>query len=123
MAEEEDESEVIFDLQQSYNTRSKGQTSQDNRPSTSTPNVGKPAAPKVKVIPEVEYNLVDDLKRDKENISLFELLKIPSIREILPKNMILNKSREVQNNNLEICAKLYGQKNSVKRVPPFLLTF
>ena len=80
-------------------------------------------APKDKVIPEVEYNLVDDLKKEKANISLFELLKIPSIRENLPKNMILNKSREVQNNNLEMCAKLDGQNTSMKRVPPFLLNF
>ena len=76
-----------------------------------------------KVIPEVEYNLVDDLKRAKANISLFELLKIPSIRENLPKNMVLNKSREAQNNNLDVCTKPDAQKSSIKRVPPFLLTF
>ena len=123
MAEEEDKTEAIFDLQHSYNTRSKGYTSQDNPPSTSTPSAGKAAAPKDKVIPKVEYNLVDDLKRDKANISLFDILKIPYIRENLPKNMVLNKSREVQNNNMEICAKPDGQKISVDRVPPFLLNF
>ena len=100
MAEEEDETEAIFDLQHSYNTRRKGRTSQDNPPLTSTPSTRKVAASKDKVIPEVEYNLVDDLKKAKENIHLFGLLKILSIRENLPKNMVLNKSREVQNNNL-----------------------
>ena len=52
------------------------------------------AGSKDKVIFEIEYNLVDDLKKAKENIYLFELLKIPSMRENLPKNMVLNKSRE-----------------------------
>ena len=88
-----------------YNTRSKGLTSQDNPSTTSTSNVRKEVPPKEKVIPEVEYNLVDDLKRDKSNISLFEHLKIPSMRENIPKSMNLNQSREVQNNNLESCAK------------------
>ena len=67
--------------------------------------------------------MIDDLNRDKTNISLFELFKIPSMRENLPKSIILNKSREVQNNNLETCAKANSQKPSMKRVPPFLLTF
>ena len=56
-----------------------------------TPTAGKETTPKEKVIHEVEYNLVDYLKKDKENISLFELLKIPPIRENLPKSMVLNK--------------------------------
>ena len=60
----------------------------------SSQGTGKIAPIKEKVIPEVKYNLVDDLKRAKDNISLFALLKIPSLREILPKNMVLNKSRE-----------------------------
>ena len=123
MAEEENETESIFDLQHSYNTRRKCQTSQDNPLSTCAPSIGKVATLKDKVIPEVEYNLVDDLKKDKANISLFELLKIPSRRENLPKNTMLNKLKEVQNNNLEICTKLDGQNTSMKRVPPFLLTF
>ena len=45
--------------------------SQENTPSTSTPNTGKATPPKEKVIPEIEYNLVDDLKKDKGSISLF----------------------------------------------------
>ena len=80
-------------------------------------------APKDKIILEVGYNLVDDLKKDKENIYLFELLKIPSIRENLPKNIVLNKSREVQNNNLELFGKPDGQKINVKKGPPFSSNF
>ena len=123
MAKEEDEFDVIFNVQHSYNTRSKGQTYQEIPPSTSTPNVGKLVTAKQKVIPEIEYNLVDDFKKAKANISLFELLKIPSMRENIPKSMILNKSREVHNNNLEICAKPDSQNPSMKMTPPFLLIF
>ena len=75
------------------------------------------------VIPKVEYNLIDDLKRAKANISLFELLKISSVREGLPKNMVLNRSIEAQNHNLEVCTNLDSQKYATKKVPPFLLTF
>ena len=75
------------------------------------------------VIPKVEYNLIDDLKKDKADISLFELLKIPSIREFFPKNMVLNRSRETHNHNLEICTNPESQNSSTKTVPPFLLTF
>ena len=119
MTKEEDEIESIIDLQNPYNTRRKGQISQDSPPSTSNPSIGKVATSKDKVSFEIKYNLVDDLKRAKANIYLFELFKIPSIRENLPKNMVLNESREVQNNNMEFCAKPDGQKTSVKMVPLF----
>ena len=75
------------------------------------------------VIPKVEYNLIDDLKRAKANISLFELLKISSVREGLPKNMVLSRSIEAQNHNLEVCTKPKSQKSATKKLPPFLLTF
>ena len=67
--------------------------------------------------------MVDDLKRDTTNISLFELLKIASIRENIPKNMVLNKSTKVHNHNVEVCTKPDAQKFGTKRVPPFLLNF
>ena len=57
-------------------------------------------------IPEPKYNLDEYLKRVKENISLFDLLKIPSIRDSLPKSMIIKQPRETQNNNLDSYAKL-----------------
>ena len=70
MVEEEEDIEVVFDLQHSYNTRSKGLTSQDTPSMTSTQCTSKIVPPKEKVIPEVEYNLVDDLNREKDNIFL-----------------------------------------------------
>ena len=76
----ENESGSIFNVQHSYNTRSEGQTSQETPPSTSTSNKGKTTAQKETIIPEIEYNLIDDLKRDNYNISLFKLLKIPYMR-------------------------------------------
>ena len=45
------------------------------------------------------------------------------MRENLHKRMILNKSREVQNNNLKTCVKPDSPKYSMKKTPPFLLTF
>ena len=75
--EEEEEYKAIFYLQHYSNMRRRGQTLQDIPPWTSTSTAGKEATPKEKVIPELEYDLVDDLKKAKENISLFELLKIP----------------------------------------------
>ena len=71
MEEEEYESEAIFDLQHSYNSKSKYQTLHETPPSTSTPNADKATTPKEKVIPKIKYNLVDDLKNSKSNISLF----------------------------------------------------
>ena len=92
-------------------------------PKTSTQTKGKRVLIKEKVIPEIEYNRIEDLKRDKANISLFEVLKIPSIKEGLSKNMVLNRSIESQNHNLEVYIRHGSQKYSTKRIPPFLLTF
>ena len=65
------------------------------------PSKGKTKTQKDTLIPEPEYNLAQDLKRVKENISLFELLKIHSIRDSFPKIMIIKQPREAQNNNLD----------------------
>ena len=87
------------------------------------PNKGKSQLQKDTVIPEPEYNLDEDLKRVKAIISLFDLLKIPSIRYSLPKIMIIKQRRETQNNKLESYAKSNNQKPESKGIPPFLLTF
>ena len=55
--------------------RSKGLPPQDTPPTTSAHATSKIVLIKEKVILEVEYNLIDDLKMAKANISLFELLK------------------------------------------------
>ena len=35
----------------------------------------------------MEYNIVEDIKRDKENISLFEMCNMPQQKEILLKSL------------------------------------
>ena len=71
--------------------RSKGLPLQETPPTIFSQIIGKTTPIKEKVILEFEYNLIDDLKKDKADISFFELLKIPSIREFFPKNMVLNR--------------------------------
>ena len=75
----------MFDLHHTYNMRRIGFPSQDTPLTTFTQGTGKSVLVKEKEFPEVEYNLIDDLKKDKTNIYLYKLLKIPSIREILPR--------------------------------------
>ena len=67
--------------------------------------------------------MVEDLKRVKENISLFDLLKIHSIRDSFPKSMIIKQPREAQNNNLDSPPRPNHPKPRSKGTPPFLLTF
>ena len=52
MVEEEEETQDVFYLQHSYNTRSKCLTSQDNSPSTCSPKTSKTVPPK-QVIPKL----------------------------------------------------------------------
>ena len=67
--------------------------------------------------------MAEDLKRVKENISLFDLLKIPSIRDSLPKIMIIKQPQEAQNNNFDSTPRPNNPKLGSKGTPPFLLTF
>ena len=121
--EEEEEPDTIFNLQQTHNTRSKGPPSQESSPLTQAPSKGKNQTQKDTLIPEPEYNLVEDLKRVKANISLFDLLKIPSIRDSLPKIMIIKKPREIRNTNIDSTSHPNHPKLGSKGTPPFLLTF
>ena len=54
MVEEYEEPATVFNVQQYYNTRSKGQTSQESTPSSSTSNTGKATTPKETIILEIE---------------------------------------------------------------------
>ena len=99
--EEEEEPNIVFKLQHTHNTISKGPPPQESSPATQAPSKGKTQTQKDTLIPEQEYNLAKDLKRVKEKISLFDLLKIPSIRDSLPKSMIIKQPIECHNNNLD----------------------
>ena len=89
--EEEEGPNTVFNLQHTHNTRSKGPLSEESLPPTQAPSKGKTQTQKDTLILELEYNLAEDLKRVKANISLFDLLKIPSIRDSLPKSMIIKQ--------------------------------
>ena len=89
--EEEEKPDTIFNLQHTHNTRSKGPPPQESSPLTQTPRKGKAQTQKYTLIPEPKYNLAKDLKRVKANISLFDLLKIPSIRDSFLKSMIMKQ--------------------------------
>ena len=67
--------------------------------------------------------MAKDLKIFKENISLFDLLNIPSIRDSLLKSMIIKQPKESQNNNIDSSPRPNYPKPGSKGTPPFLLTF
>ena len=119
-SEEDEEPNTVFNFQHPHNTRSKGKPSQEPPPSTPVHNKGKTLPQKDTVIHEPEYNLGEDLKIVKANISLFDLLKIPSISDSLPKSVIIKRPRETQKNNLDSYAKPNHQKPKRKGILSFL---
>ena len=121
--EEEEETDTVFNLHHTHSTSSKGPPPQESSPLTQTPSKGKSQTQKYTLILEPEYNLVEDLKRVKANIYLFDLFKIPSIRDSLPKIMIIKQPQKAQNNNFDSAPRLNHPKPGSKGTPPFLLTF
>ena len=91
LEEEEEEPDIDLNLQHTENTRYKGPPPHKLTHVTQTPRKGKTQTQKDTLIPEPKYNLAKDLKRVEENISLFDILKIPSIRDSLPKSMIIKQ--------------------------------
>ena len=73
----------------------------------------------------MEYDIVEDIKRAKENISLFELCNVPQQKERLLKALEIPEEKLPTNNQLEeeeIGEASVGGKPRCK-TPPFLLTF
>ena len=76
--------------------------------------------------PQMDYDIVEDIKKVKENISLFEMCKMPQQKERLLKALEAlderlptdNQSKEEE----EIGEASVGGKSKNKH-PPFLLTF
>ena len=76
--------------------------------------------------PKIEYDIVDDIKKVRANISLFEMCKVPQQKEKLLKALeaseeglpIDNQPKEEE----EIGEASIGGKPKSKN-PPFLLTF
>ena len=145
--EQDEEVENVNVSQHPYNTRS--QTNQGNNV-TSNPNPDKNNANSKnsgtkEPITQLEYDIIDDLKKLKANISVFELLKIPCIQsqaiQSLTGNKVSkgkvvnafdrsdNKGKFTSQTNKVISPKpsqvndeLIGKK-SKSTTPPFLLTF
>ena len=73
---------------------------------------------------KMEYDIVEDIKRAKENISLFEMCNMPQQKEILLKALetLENLPTDNQPQEEEIGEASVGGKPKCK-TPPFLLTF
>jgi len=145
------EVESIHVNQHPYNTRSKDMVKNHKTPSSSQTkdvvpkskdivskqkdHTGEPKtadnSKKSSQISELDYDPIEDLKRIKENISIYELFKLPSIWQ----NILQNLSTVKNNSDLTtdiITAKSTNRNNSNKALtgkksspksPPFLLTF
>ena len=74
--------------------------------------------------PEMGYDIVEDIKRAKANISLFEMCNVPQKKEKLLKALEVPKEELPTNNQPaeEIVEASVGGKTRFK-TPPFLLTF
>ena len=73
---------------------------------------------------EMGYDILEDIKNDKENISLFEMCNVPQQKEKLLKALEVTEEELPTNNQPteEIGEASVGGKSKGK-TPPFLLTF
>ena len=73
---------------------------------------------------KMEYNIVEDIKRAKANISLFEMCNVPQQKEKLLKSLEVPEEEFPTNNQPEeeVGEASVGGKSKF-RTPPFLLTF
>ena len=104
-------------------------TSQDPRQkdTLAKPNEEKVTADKPHLIePQMDYDIVEDIKKKKANISLFEMCKVPQQKEILLKSLEASDEGLPTDNQPqeeeEIGETGVGGKSKSKH-PPFLLMF
>ena len=74
----------------------------------------------------MDYDNVEDIKKVKANISLFEMCKVPQQKERLLKALEASNERLPANNRLkeeEEIGETSSGGNSKSKNPPFLLTF
>ena len=76
--------------------------------------------------PQMDYDIVEDIKKVKANVSLFEMCKVPQHKERLLKVLEASDERLPDDNRPkeeeEIRETSIGGKSKNKQ-PPFLLTF
>jgi hypothetical protein len=107
-----------FETVHPYNTRSKT----TNKPSsenttTSPPKQSKPAETKQSnVNPNLDYDLVEDLKKLRANISVYELLKFPFLLQKMLQNISENGKNGNSSGNKVVQNKV-PQKTSTKNNP------
>ena len=131
---------VVNVNQLQYNTRSKkdqppgepSTTATDNSSTVKTKN--QPANTKSAPSLELEYDLVEYLKKIRANISIYELLKLPVIRDKMMQGVPPSKNAKTSSNqnsaantkdnstNSSVNASSIGKKSN-SSTPPFLLTF
>jgi hypothetical protein len=73
-----------------YNTRSKtkNKPSSTENTTTSPPKLSKSAEPKQSSVnPNLDYDVVEDLKKLRANISIYELLKFPFLLQEMMQNI------------------------------------
>ena len=74
---------------------------------------------------KMDYDIVEDIKRVRENISLFEMCNVPQQKEKILKALEVSEERlptDNQQQEEEIGEPIMGGKPKSKN-PPFLLTF
>jgi hypothetical protein len=107
-----------FETVHPYNTRSKT----TNKPSTentttSPPKQSKSAEPKQSnVNPNLDYDVVEDLKKLRANISIYELLKFPFLLQKMLQNISENGKNGNSSSNKVVQNKV-PQKTSTKNTP------
>jgi ribonuclease HI len=107
-----------FETVHPYNTRSKT-TNKPSTENTTTP-PPKPSksveAKQSNVIPKLDYDIVEDLKKLRANISIYELLKFPFLLQNMLQNISENGKNGNSNGNKVVQSKV-PQKTSTKNNP------
>jgi hypothetical protein len=78
--------ETVHENQHPYNTRSKYQSNSQNpspvpNKNTTSNQKKQTKAPKNFFVPDLDYDPIEDFKKLKANISIYELLKFPYIQQ------------------------------------------
>jgi hypothetical protein len=102
-----------FETVHRYNTRSKT----TNKPSTENTTTSSPKPSKLaeakesNVGPKLDYDVVEDLKKLRANISIYELLKFPFLLQKMLQNISENNKNGNSNGNKVVQSKV-PQKTS-----------
>jgi hypothetical protein len=107
-----------FETVHLYNTRSKTTSKSPAENTTNSPlNPSKSVETKqIYASPKLDYDIVEDLKKLRANISIFELLKFPFLLQKMLQNILDNGKNGNSNGNKVVQSKV-PQKTSTKSNP------